>query len=104
MPSTRNYLEYVLENLEILPDISYRQMMGEYIVYYRGKVLGGIYDDRFLIKRTPSLDILLPDATLQKPYEGAKEMILVDFLDDKERLIKIIEALYEGIPLPKSKK
>lgn len=78
--------------------------MGEYIVYYRGKVLGGIYDDRFLIKRTPSLDILLPDATLQKPYEGAKEMILVDFLDDKERLIKIIEALYEGIPLPKSKK
>ena len=78
MASTKEYLEFILEQLSDLEEISYRAMMGEYIIYYRGKVVGGIYDDRFLIKPTKSAVNMMPNADMELPYEGAKEMLLVD--------------------------
>ena len=78
MPSSKDYLDFILEQLCTLKDISYRQMMGEYILYYRGKVFGGIYDNRFLVKITKSSAALLPNANKEPPYAGAKEMLLVD--------------------------
>ena len=78
MSSSKEYLEYILEQLSDLEDISHRAMMGEYIIYYRGKIIGGIYDDRFLVKPVKSAKALMPNAIMELPYEGAKEMLLVD--------------------------
>ena len=89
MASSRQYLDYVLEQLSTLEEISYKAMMGEFIIYYNGKVVGGIYDDRFLVKQTKSSKKLMPDAPLELPYEGAKEMFLVEDIDNKEFLIII---------------
>lgn len=104
MASTKNYLDFILEQLSDLDDISYRAMMGEYIIYYRGKIIGGIYDDRFLVKPVKSAFLLIPDAIFEKPYDGAKEMILVDNIDDKEFLTKLFNAMYDELPTPKKKK
>ena len=104
MASTKNYLDFILEQLSDLDDISYRAMMGEYIIYYRGKIIGGIYDDRFLVKPVKSAFLLIPDATFEIPYDGAKEMILVDNIDDKEFLTKLLNAMYDELPTPKKKK
>ena len=103
MASGNEYLAYVLEQLSGLEDISYRSMMGEYILYYRGKMFGGIYDDRFLVKPVPSAARLLPDAIREKPYEGAKEMIMADRLDDREFLTELVRSMYEELPAPKKK-
>ena len=78
MVSSNEYLEYILEQLSELDDISYRSMMGEYIIYYHGKIIGGIYDDRFLVKPVKAAISMMPDADMELPYEGAKEMLLVD--------------------------
>lgn len=104
MASTKNYLDFILEQLSDLDDISYRAMMGEYIIYYRGKIVGGIYDDRFLVKPVKSAFLLMPDAIFEKPYDGAKEMVLVSDVDDKEFLIKLLNAMYDELPTPKKKK
>ena len=104
MASTKNYLDFILEQLSDLDEISYRAMMGEYIIYYRGKIVGGIYDDRFLVKPVKSAFLLIPDATFEIPYDGAKEMILVDNIDDKEFLTKLFNAMYDELPLPKKKR
>ena len=98
MASSRGFLDYVLEQLSDLPEISYRQMMGEYIIYYQGKIIGGIYDDRFLIKQTGSAKKLLPGCRLELPYENAKEMILVEDIDNRELLEKLLPAMYEELP------
>ena len=103
MASDKAYLMFVLEQLEALEDVTYRAMMGEFLLYYRGKVFGGIYDDRFLVKPVPSAARLLPDAGWEMPYEGAKEMILVDRLDDREFLAELVRAMYEELPAPKKK-
>ena len=104
MASSKEYLEYVLDQLSDLEEISYRAMMGEYIIYYDGKIVGGIYDDRFLVKPTKSAVEMMPDANLELPYEGAKEMLLVDDVEDKEFLRELIETLYDELPAPKKKK
>lgn len=104
MGSSKDYLEYVLEQLSDLDDISYRAMMGEYIIYYRGKIVGGIYDDRFLIKPVKSAMAMMPDANMELPYEGAKEMLLVDNLDNRDFLRELLEAMYEELPAPKKRK
>jgi len=104
MASSREYLDFVLEQLSELDDVSHRAMMGEYIIYYQGKVIGGIYDDRFLVKQTKSAKELMPDAALELPYEGAKEMLLVDNLDDKEFLAALFNAMVNELPAPKKKK
>ena len=103
MASTKEYLEFILEQLSELEDISSRAMMGEYIIYYRGKIVGGIYDDRFLVKPTKSALKLMPDAEMELPYEGAKEMLLVDSVDNKEFLKELFEAMYSELPAPKKK-
>lgn len=104
MASSKEYLDFILEQLSGLEEITYRQMMGEYILYYRGKVIGGIYDDRFLVKQTKSALVMMPDAELELPYEGAKEMLLVDDVENKDFLKELIEAMYGELPAPKKKK
>ncbi|WP_026489559.1 TfoX/Sxy family protein [Butyrivibrio sp. XBB1001] len=103
MASSKDYLEFILEQLSGLDDITHRSMMGEYILYYRGKVFGGIYDDRFLVKPTKSAKAMMPDADMELPYEGAKEMILVDGVDNREFLRELVEAMYEDLPTTKKK-
>ena len=104
MASSKEYLDFILGQLSELDDISYRVMMGEYIIYYRGKVVGGIYDDRFLVKSTKSAVAMMPNAVMELPYEGAKEMLLVYDVDNKEFLRLLLEAMYEELPAPKKKK
>ena len=104
MASSKDYLSFILEQLSGLEDISYRAMMGEYILYYQGKVIGGIYDDRFLIKPTVSAKKMMPDASYELPYEGAKEMLLVSDVDDREFLSMLIPAVAAELPAPKKKK
>lgn len=104
MASTKEYLDFILEQLSDLDEISFRAMMGEYIIYYRGKVVGGIYDDRFLVKPTKSAVAMMPNADMELPYEGAKEMLLVDDVEDREFLRKLLEAMHDELPGPKKKK
>lgn len=103
MPSSKEYLDFILEQLSGLEEISCKKMMGEYIIYYKEKIIGGIYDDRFLVKPTKSAIELMPDATYEIPYEGAKEMLLVDNVDSKDFLEKLFNAMYDELPLPKKK-
>ena len=104
MASSTGYRDFILEQLSGLEDISCQPMMGEYILYYRDKVFGGIYDDRFLVKPVNSARVLMPEASMELPYEGGKEMILVDNVDDRMFLKELVEAMYEELPAPKKKK
>lgn len=104
MGSRREYLDFILEQLSELDEITYRAMMGEYLIYYRGKVAGGIYNDRFLIKPVQAAKELMPDASFELPYEGAKEMILVEDVEDKIFLKTLLEAMYEQLPETKKRK
>ena len=104
MASSKEYLDFILEQLSGLEEISHRAMMGEYIIYYRGKIIGGIYDDRLLVKPVKAAGALMPDAGFELPYEGAKEMLLVDDVDNKEFLAKLFNAMYDELPLPKKKR
>jgi len=103
MASGKDYLEYILSQLSGLDDISYRAMMGEYIIYYRGKVVGGIYDDRFLVKPVKAAVAMMPDADLELPYEGAKKMLLVDDVENREFLRELLDAMCDELPAPKKK-
>ena len=104
MASSKAYLDFILERLSELDDVTYRAMMGEYIIYYRNKIVGGIYDDRFLVKPTKSAMLMMPNADMEVPYEGAKEMLLVDDVDNREFLKDLLEAMYDELPAPKKKK
>ena len=104
MGSSKEYLQFILEQLAGLDGISYSPMMGEYIIYYRDKIVGGIYDDRFLVKPVPSAIRRFLAATYELPYEGGKEMLLVEEVDDKEFLKSLIEEMYEELPVPKNKR
>ena len=104
MASSKEYLDFILEQLSELDEITYRAMMGEYIIYYRGKVVGGIYDDRFLVKNIKLAAELMPEAALELPYEGAKEMLLVDDIENKEFLRELLEAMYDALPTLKKQK
>lgn len=103
MASSKEYLDFVLEQLSELDEIQYRPMMGEYIIYYRGKVIGGIYDDRLLVKPVKSAALLMSDAIYELPYEGAKEMLLVNNMDDKNFLKQLFNTLYDALPVSKKK-
>ena len=103
MASSKEYLDYVLEQLSDLDGITHRAMMGEYIIYFRGRVAGGIYDDRFLVKPTKTAIALMPDAPREIPYDGGKEMLLVD-ADDREFLRKLFESIYGELSVPKKKR
>lgn len=104
MASSKAYLVFVLEQLSELEEITYKAMMGEYIIYYRGKIVGGIYDDRLLVKPVKSAISLMPNATYELPYEGAKEMLLVDEVDSKDFLTRLFNVMYDDLPAPKKKK
>ena len=104
MASSKDYLQFVLEQLSELQEITYRAMMGEFIIYYRGKIVGGIYDDRLLVKPVKSAISYMPTAPYELPYEGAKEMLLVEEVDQKEFLTGLFHTMYDELPLPKPKK
>lgn len=104
MPSSKSYLQFILDQLSELDEITFRAMMGEYILYYRGKVVGGIYDDRLLVKPVPAAVSRMPEAPRELPYEGARPMLLVGNVDDREFLAELIGAMYEELPAPKPKK
>ena len=104
MASSKEYLDFILEQFSGVDDISCRAMMGEYIVYYRGKVVGGIYDDRFLVKPTKSAVAMMPNADMELPYEGAKEMLLVDGVENREFLQELLEAMFEELPAQKKRR
>jgi TfoX/Sxy family transcriptional regulator of competence genes len=103
MASSREYLEYILEQLSELGDIDCRAMMGEYIIYYKGRIAGGIYDDRFLVKPVKAAVSMMPDAAFEIPYEGAKEMLLVEDVDNRAFLKKLLEAMYDELPASKKR-
>ena len=104
MASSRDFLDFILEQLSGLGDVEYRAMMGEYIIYFKGRIVGGIYDDRFLVKPTQSAQAMMPDALRQLPYEGAKEMLAVDDVENREFLCNLLESMYSELPEPKRKK
>ena len=104
MASSKEYLSCVLDQLSDLRDVRFRGMMGEYILYYRGKVVGGIYDDRLLVKPVKAAVSLMPEASFERPYEGAKEMLLVENVDDRVFLAALFSAMYEELPEPKANK
>ncbi len=104
MSSSKEYLNFILDQLSGLGGISYRAMMGEYIIYLGGKIVGGIYDERLLIKPVGSAIAMLPDAKMESPYEGGKEMLLVEDVDNREFLQELLQAMYKELPAPKKKK
>ena len=101
MASSKEYLDFIMDQLSDLEDVKVRAMMGEYIIYYRGKIVGGIYDDRFLVKPVPAAVALMPDAQKEMPYEGAKEMLLVDNVDNREFMCNLLRAIYDELPAAK---
>lgn len=100
MASSADYLSFIMDQLSD-SDVSSRAMMGEYIIYCRGKVIGGIYDDRFLVKPTETALAMMPDAPMQLPYEGAKPMILVDDVENRQFLRQLVEAISDELPAKK---
>ncbi|NEU04823.1 TfoX/Sxy family protein [Clostridium senegalense] len=104
MASSKEYLEFILGQLSTLEDITYKAMMGEFIIYYRGKIVGGIYDDKLLVKPVKSAITYITTTSYELPYEGAKEMLLVDEVDNKEYLSGLFEVMYDELPPPKPKK
>ena len=104
MASWKEYLSFVLEQLSDLEGISYQAMMGEYILYVHGKIIGGIYDDRLLVKPTPAAKKMMPDAPQERPYEGAKDMLLVENMDDRAFLTVLFNSMADELPAPKTKK
>ena len=104
MASSKTYLHFILEQLSGLPEITYRAMMGEFLLHYRGRLFGGIYDDRLLVKPVPSARALLPNAPSQPPYPGAKSMLLVEEVDDRDLLAALLSAMYEELPASRGKK
>lgn len=104
MASSKEYLDFILEQLSELEDISYRAMMGEFILYYRGKIVGGIYDDRFLVKNVKSAKEYMGETQEETPYKGAKPMLLVDNVDNKEYLQNLFNAMFDELPEPQKRK
>lgn len=104
MASSREYLEYVLDQLSGLNGVSYRAMMGEYLIYFQGKIVGGIYDDRLLVKPVSAAKRMLPNAPFETPYDGAKEMLLVEDIDNRSLLCNLLDAIADELPDPKKKK
>ena len=104
MASSKEYLTFILEQLSDLDGVSYRAMLGEYILYYKEKIIGGIYDDRLLVKPVKAAQKYIPEAVLVSPYPGAKEMLLVDNVDSKDYLTTLFKAMFDELPAPKAKR
>ena len=98
MASSKEYVNFILEQCD---GLSARAMMGEYVLYYGGKVVGGVYDNRLLVKPTLTAKKRMPDAPMELPYEGAKEMLLVENMEDKAFLQSLFAVVAEELPTPK---
>lgn len=98
MASSKEYLNFVLEQLSGLSDITYRAMMGEYIIYYRGKIIGGIYDNRFLVKTTKSVLKIIPNAVMESPYPNGRLMAMITDIENREILENLLNAIYNELP------
>ena len=103
MASSKEQLQFILDQLSDLDEITYRQMMGEFILYYRGKIVGGIYDDRLLVKPAKSAVEYVKTPIFEQPYDGAKEMLLIENIDDRGYLTGLLQAMYDELPVPKKK-
>ncbi|MCI7000011.1 MAG: TfoX/Sxy family protein [Clostridiales bacterium] len=93
MATSKEYMDYILDQLSGVEGITHRKMMGEYILYIHGRIAAYVCDDRLLVKPVAAAKRLLPDAPMEAPYPGAKEMLLVEDTDDRvlmERLLQII--------------
>ena len=101
MSSTREYMDFVMDQLSDLDDVSFRAMMGEYVIYYRGKVVAGVYDDRLLVKPTNTAQKIIPNAPMEIPYPGGKPMIMIEDVENRELLQNLFDAVYTEIPAPK---
>lgn len=104
MPSSKEYLNFILEQLSGLQEITYKPMMGEFLIYYQGKIVGGIYDNRFLVKAMGEAKKRMPNARLVAPYKGAKEMLLIEEVDDRDFLTDLFKTVYEELPLPSKRR
>ena len=104
MAACKDFLDFIMEQLSGLDGVEYRAMMGEYIIYYHGKIVGGIYDDRFLVKMTPSSTSMMPQAQRQSPYEGAKQMLVVDDVENRTFLENLLNDMFDELPEPKRKR
>lgn len=104
MASSKEFVSYVMDQLSGLEGVRSRAMMGEYVVYYKDKVAGGIYNDRLLIKPVQAALEYMPRAVWELPYQGAKEMLLAENVDDRDWLMGLFEAIYDQLPEPKKKK
>ena len=103
MASSKGYLDFILEQLSELDRVSWRAMMGEYILYCEGKIVGGIYDDRLLLKPTASARAMMPSAPAEQPYPGAKEMLPVENPEDREFLCALVRAMLPELPAGKKR-
>ncbi len=104
MATSKAYLAFILEQLSLIDGITYRQMMGEYIIYHHGRIAAYLCDGRLLVKIVPAANQLLPDAPREPPYAGAKDMILVEDVENREFLKALFEAMYPELPEPKRRK
>lgn len=104
MATSKEYMAFILDQLSELDEITSRFMMGEYIIYYRGKIAAYVCDDRLLVKPVEAAKSLMPDAPMEAPYEGAKEMLLVEQVDDKTFLTELFNAMFDQLPVSKKKK
>lgn len=104
MATSKEYLTFVSEQLSGICGITYRQMMGEYIIYLNGKTAAYLCDDRFLVKPVPSAEAMLPNAPHEPPYDGARDMILVEQIEDKQFLEELFAAIYDELPAPKKRR
>lgn len=103
MATSKDYVDYILEQCAGLP-VRTRAMMGEYILYYNDRVAADLCDNRMLVKNLPAARCRMPDAPLEPPYPGAREMLLVEFTDDRQRLADLLEAIYPELPAPRPRK
>lgn len=97
MATTKDYLQYILDQISDLDNITYRQMMGEYILYYNWKIIWWIYDNRLLLKPTNKVKELINNLEMQIPYPWAKEMIYVDNVDNSDYLKELINKTYNEL-------
>lgn len=104
MPSSKEYLDFILDCLSNLDNITYKPMMKEYLIYYNGKNIAGIYDNRLLLKNVDNLSSIMNEYILEKPYPNAKDMVVADNLEDSKYLADIFNFLYEQLPFPKKRK
>ena len=103
MATSREFVEFILDQCAGLP-VRVRGMMGEYLFYYRDKLAASQCDNRMLVKDLPAARALMPAAVLEPPYPGAKDMLVVERLDDRAFLAELLEAIYPELPMPKQRK